>query len=165
MAESEISHYLRKSLLIDTNIFLLIVIGTVDKSLISTFKRTNTFSSEDYDRLIEFLLLFDHYVITPNILTEVSNFLGQLSEPKRSEAFVTLGLLISKLVEIYVPSVTVAKSPNLIKYGLTDSTVIDNASNGVLTLTDDFGLYGKLKVSGKDAINFNHLRTIQPFSQ
>ncbi len=161
MQHSEIFRYSCKGLLLDTNIFLLMVIGMVDRDLIDRFKRTNTFCGDDYDCLIEFLKNFHRFVVTPNILTEVSNLLGQLTEPKRSAAFVTLGRLTTTLFEIYVCSQDLSESTNLVRFGLTDAGLIDFAAENVLTLTDDFRLYGMLRTSGKDAINFNHLRTFQ----
>ncbi len=159
MQYSEIFSYSHKGLLLDTNIFLLMVIGMVDRDLIGRFKRTNTFCGDDFDYLIEFLKNFKRLVVTPNILTEVSNLLGQLVEPKRSRAFATLGILTTRLFEIYVCSRSLSESPNLLLFGLTDAGLIDLASENVLTLTDDFPLYGKLMASGRAAINFNHLRT------
>lgn len=158
MRHFEIFKYSHKGLIIDTNIFLLMVIGTVDRELIVRFKRTNTFCGDDYDCLIGVLKNFKRLVVTPNILTEVSNLLGQLSEPKRSHAFATLGILTTTLFEIYVCSRSLLESPNLVRFGLTDAGLIDLASENVLTLTDDFRLYGKLMASGRAAINFNHLR-------
>ena len=47
-----ISKYARKGLFIDTNILLLFFVGTIEKNLISNFKKTENFIIEDYDLLL-----------------------------------------------------------------------------------------------------------------
>jgi len=144
--------------LVDTNVFLLIVIGKTEKRLIPAFKRTSTYCEEDYDRLLRVLSGFSRIFVTPNILTEVSNLLGQLTDPKRSDARAVLGVILSSLVEIYVPSASISDSIDFRRFGLTDAGIIALPSDDVLILTDDFALYGKLLANGRQVINFNHLR-------
>jgi len=51
------------SALIDTNLALLLVVGTTNKAYISTHKRTKEFTEEDYDQLL-FQLYYSHMILS-----------------------------------------------------------------------------------------------------
>jgi hypothetical protein len=76
--------YRARGILVDTNLLLLFFIGLFDRGQISRFKRTKTYTGEDFDVLDRFLSQFARLITTPNILSEVSNLSGQLGEPVRS---------------------------------------------------------------------------------
>ncbi len=63
------------SLLIDTNLLVLLVVGVVDRKLISTHKRTKTFTESDFDLLVSVLKRFNEIWITSHCLAETSNLL------------------------------------------------------------------------------------------
>src|SRR4051812_13958525 len=63
------------SFLIDTNILLLHVVGSWNRALIPSSKRTSVFTEEDFDLLQETLSAYSPLLVTPAILTEVSNLL------------------------------------------------------------------------------------------
>lgn len=69
---------------LDTNILLLYFVGLLDPQAIPKFKRTDTFVVEDYYTLLAVLQFVSKPITTPNILTEVSNLLGQLPEHLKS---------------------------------------------------------------------------------
>ena len=62
-----------KQIVVDTNLLLLLVIGITDRSLIAKHKRTRSFEAEDFDLLVSVLAGYDQVVVTPHIMTEVSN--------------------------------------------------------------------------------------------
>lgn len=99
--EELFSRYRQKGILIDTNILLLLFVGIVNRERISKFNRTQQFTPEDFDILQEIILYFPKIVTTPNILTEVSNLAGQLSEPERSQCLKKFSQFILKLDENY----------------------------------------------------------------
>ncbi|MDY7005349.1 MAG: hypothetical protein SWX82_15810 [Cyanobacteriota bacterium] len=78
--------YKQKGVIVDTNILLLFFVGSVNKKRISKFNRTEQLLPEDYDVLVEIISYFSKIVVTPNIITEVSNFINQLREPERSQS-------------------------------------------------------------------------------
>lgn len=71
-----------RSALIDTNLFVLLVVGSVNKKYISTHKRTNNFVAEDYDLLMANLDGYQELWITSHCLAEVSNLLKQTDGQK-----------------------------------------------------------------------------------
>ena len=50
-----LSRFYGREVLIDTNILLMYFVGTLDPKLIPTFKRTTTYTVEDYGILVRFL--------------------------------------------------------------------------------------------------------------
>lgn len=70
-------------LLVDTNLLLLYLVGTTNKKRILNFKRTQTYTIEDFDLLSRFMAEFKTLITTPHVLTEVSN-LGNLQGQERA---------------------------------------------------------------------------------
>ncbi|MEH2244567.1 hypothetical protein [Nostoc sp.] len=79
--------YCQKGVLIDTNILLLFLVGSVNQKRITKFNRTQQFIPEHYELLLAFIAKFQKLVTTPNILTEVNSLANQLGEPERSQCF------------------------------------------------------------------------------
>jgi hypothetical protein len=52
----------------------------------------------------------------------------------------------------------IVQEPHFVKIGVTDSGIFQLARSGILVLTDDAGLSGKLEKNDHDVLNFNHLR-------
>ena len=155
-----VQRYRTTGVLVDTNILLLLFVGSVESRLIERFKRTMArgFKVSDYELLMNFLKLFESRVVTtPHILTEVSNLAGQLGSQKQ-RFFSHFAKGISRLIEYYEPSENLAQAESFVKFGLTDTAIIDLVKGQFLVLTDDFRLYNYLGKQGVDVINFNHLR-------
>lgn len=155
-----LSRYYTKGIIIDTNILLLYLVGSVNRERISRFKRTQQFISEDYDRLLEILENFQKIIITPNILTEVNSLANQLGEPEKTQCLIKFTLLISQITEEYIESVAVASHNVFFRFGLTDCGIMLLAEDKYLVLTDDLKLYLYLKAIGIDTVNFNNLRSL-----
>jgi len=155
-----LSRFRGRDVLIDTNILLMYVVGTLDPKLIPTFKRTKIFTVDDYTILLRFLQYFPSIVTTPNILTEVSNLAGQMAEPRRTAVFQTFAQALKVIPERYVHSITAAENTTFVRFGLTDAVIARVARGEVLVLTDDFKLSHHLERSGLAVVNFNHLRML-----
>ncbi|MDJ0601003.1 MAG: PIN domain-containing protein [Crocosphaera sp.] len=153
-----LNRYQNKGIVIDTNILLLLIVGTANRKRISQFKRTQQFIPEDYDLLIELINLFPKIIITPNILTEVNSLTNQIGEPERSKCFAIFAQLISEIEECALSSQEIVKNNGFIKFGLTDCGIIELSKNQYLVLTDDLKLSNYLQKLGIDSINFNHLK-------
>ena len=155
-----LARYRNKGLLIDTGLLLLLIVGILDPSRITRFKRTQTFSVEDYDLLKKIVNLFAKLATTPNILTEVSNLLRQLPTESRHDFSRVFTNAIEQVEEHYQPSRELARRSHFPVFGLTDSSIIDSCKGKYLVLTDDLPLSAYLTNLGLDAINFNHLRPL-----
>jgi hypothetical protein len=155
-----LARYRSKGLLIDTNLLLLYIIGIYDQDRIPKFKRTMTFTIDEFLLLSTVFDSFDKIITTPSILTEVSNLSGQLPNKLHSYFYSEFAIRIPILEERYTYSGTISASDHFNKFGLTDSGIVDVAKDNYLVLTDDLKLFGYLQNLGIDAINFNHIRSI-----
>lgn len=153
-----ISRYRKSGILVDTNILLLYFVGYVDPKRIPLFKRTAHFAIEDYTLLNKLLGYFEKIVTTPNILSEVNSLSQQFGEPDKTKFFLNFSEQIEIIDEHYIESKAVAIHEAFVKFGLTDSVIINLSSNRFLVLTDDFRLSQYLSHQNIDVINFNHIR-------
>ena len=147
----------KRKLLVDTNILLLYIVGSLSLDRIARHKRTDTFTVEDYWLLEGLLRKFSGIVVTPNILTEVSNLLGYTDKKTRESLLILLGSLVRIFEEHYVRSMEAVEAAEFSRLGLADSSIL-SCPTDLTVLTDDLHLYLALQRRGVDVINFNHLR-------
>lgn len=147
-------------IIVDTNLLLLLLIGSHSPTLISSFKRTTRYTASDFDLLVEALTCFSTLLTTAHILTEVSNLAGQLGDPTRQDVMRDLAEIIPVLSELPMPAAEAASDSAFPRFGLTDIAILQQASAGkYLVMTDDFRLSQYLASIGVEVFNFNHLRT------
>lgn len=147
-----------KPITIDCNVLLLLIVGSVDTSYISTFKRTDMFDEDDYFLLIK-LIRGSSIILTPNILTEASNLLETLNKKLESKLLIQLREVISQITEKTFSSAHLSNSDIFLKLGLSDSSIIALALAGVIPITIDFDLVGQLLSKRCSVINFHHVRS------
>ncbi len=152
--------YRKAGILLDTNILMMYFVGAFRREIIPIFKRTQTFTIEDYYTLLNIISYFEKVVTTPNILTEVSNLLGQLAEHLKLGCFENFASGITGLDEHYLPSIDIAKTEEFKRFGITDAGILSLARDKYLVLTDDFRLSQYLQTKGVDVLNFNNIRVI-----
>lgn len=148
-------------LLIDSNLLVLFLVGSVDPRQIEQFKRPRQYTPEDFKLLCSFAAGFNSLVTTPNILTEASNLTGQLAGPLRGRVFAALATLTRAptSVERYFPSADVVEELAFLSLGLTDAAILLAATEPAAVLTDDLDLYLRLAAENPHVYNFNHLRS------
>jgi hypothetical protein len=156
--EIAIEKYCTKGVVIDTNLLLVYAVGCHDPRWIEKFSRTHSYSADDFSLLSKFVSRFSVVVSTPNILTEVSNLLGQLPGGVKPSCFEELRKQILLLNEEFLPSRDASSSKHFVRFGLTDSAIMGVSKNRYLVLTDDLKLAFLLEKFGFDVLNFNHLR-------
>ncbi len=147
-----------RTLLLDTNLLLLLAVGRCDYRLIPRFRRTSIFTVEDYALLEEIVAEYRGLVTTPNVLTEVSNLAGQLGEPARRAVFERLRDDIKTMDERRVLSREAVDADPFVRFGLTDTVIGVLASADLLVLSTDLPLTNRLLQAALPAVNFNHLR-------
>ncbi len=153
-----INRYKSRGILVDTNILLLLFVGTTNPTRIRRFKRTQQFTEADYDLLVALLDEFSKIITTPNILTEVNSLINQLGEPERQLCLSIFAQGIGTLEENYQESSIIGRSPEFTRFGLTDCGIKEVAREQYLVLSDDLRFINSLYAAGIDAVNFNHLR-------
>lgn len=162
---SKIRRHLRSGVLVDTNLLLVYFVGLYDSvsgyQVINNFKYTKgRYDTGDFDVLIALLERFDTRITTPHILTEVSNMLGQLSDPARTTCFELLKQTIPSLHELSISSTQLSDDEAFLKFGIADTAIRKVAEDSYLVLTDDFRLAGYLDRIGIDALNFHHIKLL-----
>lgn len=150
-----IKKYKQKGLLIDTNIFLLYLVGSIKPSLLSKFSSKNLFLENDIDKLSKFIAYFDVKITTPHILTEVSNLIRRDTDLRE-----TLRVDIEMLSEIFLESRKLIKHTAFNTFGLTDTAIINNPKDSFRVATDDMPLFQYLINSQIDVVSLDQIRAI-----
>ena len=148
----------KRHVLIDANLLVLLVVGIADISLISRHKRTRAFLDKDFSLLLQILSGFKTILVTPTVMTEASNLLGQATGPDRDLVMSTLATLISKFEEEYIRSIDATHQSDFLRLGLTDAVILRSAGAVDCIITADLDLYLALSKAGHNVVNFNHVR-------
>lgn len=144
---------------VDTNLMILLVVGSCSRSLIAVHKRLTAYSNADFDLLLGMISTYDKIVVTPNALTEVSNLLGYgVVEPYRTSLYKRLKVIAEQADERYEPSRFVVAEPEYPRIGIADCAWLRCLDLKVELLTDDVHLYLAAMGRGLVAYNFNHFR-------
>lgn len=162
MVAQLIAKYRNTGLLIDTNLLVRLIVGTLDRKLIK-FNRADSrpFTEEDFDLLVEFATLFTRIVSTPHILTELSNLTGKLDSKRHSEVREIIKIFVLKKVdEAQVSAADIVQHEMFVRLGMADTAIHLIAPGKYLVLTDELALVGTLRKRGIDVINFNNIRML-----
>ena len=147
-----------RGVLIDTNLLVLLIVGSVNRDRIHGFKRTSDYSPADWDLLTGLLEKIPRRFATAHILAEVSN-LTDLREPELETARDILRNFISQIEELAIPSSDACKSTYYYRLGLTDAAIgLAAKQRGCSVVTNDSDLYRALLEEGASVIKFDHLR-------
>ena len=140
---------------VDTNLFLLFVVGSEAPTLIAKHRRLETYSAADYNALLRLLRPPGRILVTPNTLTETSNLLSQHGEPERSRLFRRFRRIIHSSQEVVIASAAAADSPYFEKLGLTDAALLEAVAADTPLVTMDIDLYLAGLTKGADlVVNF-----------
>lgn len=151
--------YRKKGAIVDTNILLLFIVGCYDARLALVFKRTKKYDSTDFKIIKEIIACFSKIIVLPNILTEISNLLGQFSEAQRQSILSALPSHFTVWEELYIPSFDASRWKYFPQFGLTDSAIALLAAKEYLVITDDGRFSALLQGLQIDVVNFNHMRS------
>jgi hypothetical protein len=150
------------TLLIDTMLLTLFIVGTASRDYISKHRKLQPYGTIDFDILVDFVSRASDIIVTPNILTETSNWVKMIREPARSHVAETFQLLIGVFKEQYIASGEASLDVEFSRLWLTDSVSLRELANGHVLLTSDFDLYAAALQRGFRAVNFNDLRAAMP---
>lgn len=152
--------HLRRRLLLDTNVLLLLILANVDADRVGRGSLSK-FEWVDFLALHLICESFSTLLTTPHILTEVCHLGSKdVDGPKR-------GLLYELLLKRYGDS-TAEQSislsslglPSLLRIGVADSVTEALCDGNTLLISDDRELCGIVGRRGNHAVNFNHVRDI-----
>lgn len=161
--------YKSRGVLVDTSLLLVLYVGIYDPDQVERFNRTRriggsseVFTRRDFEYILSFVDQFERVTTTPHILTEVSNFLGQLKGDASDGSRTAFARHVaSSATQEYSPdSELLTGKPEFIPLGLTDTSIIEVAAEPYLVFTTDYKLHGILTSKGIPAFNYNHCRPI-----
>lgn len=143
---------------IDSNLLVLLAVGSVDRNQVGRHRRARSFAPEDYDRLMVIVAALERVLVTPNTLTEASNLLESGSDPRFLTA---LRLIVEKSEEIVVASADATRNDAFLRLGLADVVLLEAISKTRPLLTTDLDLY--LAAAGREAgaaFNFTYYQAL-----
>lgn len=149
-----------RTILIDSNLLLVLMVASVDRDQVARFKRTRRYTAEDADLLLKYVAQFDQVLVTPHVLTETSNMTGQMTGRLLDDVRILTAALVPTWVEQREASVDVVGDPMFRRFGLTDAAIRRAATRETTVLTDDLELFAYLTNVGVSAVNFNHIRPL-----
>lgn len=148
----------RRVIAVDANLLVLLVVGLTDEKLVEKHKRTTSFQQDDFQLLTEILSGYEEILLTPHVLTEVSNLTSQIGDPAKSKIRSTFAALMNTHPEIYEKSSTTGKHYLFARLGLTDCGLLSLVENGNPLITVDLSLYLAACKLSDNVFNFNHIR-------
>jgi hypothetical protein len=154
-----IEKYRAKGALVDTNLLVLLLVGTINKQRILNFKRTQDFTIEDFELLTRLIDWFGKIFTTPHVLSRVSD-LTDLSGKELREIRQKLKLVVEQIEESYDESRVLVGDPIFERLGLADAAIGTVCSREILVLTADVNLQLAVQQRGWDALNFHHVREL-----
>jgi rRNA-processing protein FCF1 len=147
-------------ILVDTNLLVLLIVGSVNRERVSQFKRTSDYSPADWDPLIGILEQISRRYTLPHVLAEVST-LTDLKGTELEAARAIFRNLIATMSELDVRSAEACANVLFVRLGLTDSAIAVAAKvRGCSVLTNDAALYSALAAEGFYVAMFNHFRQL-----
>lgn len=147
-----------RSVLLDTNLLLLLVVGLYDKDSISKHKRTSCFVPEDFDLLVECIDGYEVLWVTSHCLAEVSNLLMQTNERHAKGLMECLSRLVAEAKESRIPKEVIFENRIVTRIGIADTGLAVKSKRVTCVFTVDFDLYREIANRGHRVVNFNHLR-------
>ena len=145
---------MRKSILIDTQLLVLLVVRLTNPDFISRRKRLTPVYNQTHLLALQSILSRARKLIcTAHVLAEASNLLRQIADPMRSEIMATFKRFIDSADERHVQGSRAAEQPSFIRLGLTDAAILSLDPIEVEILTVDHGLHIASLDKGFDARN------------
>ena len=160
------TQYRNRGLLLDTSPLLLLYLGLYAPEQIERFPRTRSegFTRKDYEFILTFAGGFNRLITTPHILTEVSNFLGQLHGHVRDGCFEAFARHVTEVTthEQLPTAEKLARKAEFVPFGITDTSIAEVAAETYLVLTTDARLNTHLARQGIASLNYNNFRLLLP---
>ena len=150
-----------ETILIDTQLLVLLVVGLASRDYIGKHKNLNGptgYSVGDFELLLGIVSRASRLLVTPHVLAETSNLVRQGNKSALDHMMMTFKGLLDDAYEQHVPGKVAAHGPSFVSLGLTDAALLEAARPGAILLTADFDLYRTALEAGRRVENFNHRR-------
>jgi len=125
------------SVVIDTNVFILLIVGLINPSDIEKHKRLSIYKAEHFDLLVSMLSKYDTILTCPNVITEIDNLLNKTSGENRNKYLAVIKKIILDSEERYKKSKDACSDWMFNEIGLTDTIVLSLAKEAQLLISGD----------------------------
>ncbi|MCG9229893.1 PIN domain-containing protein [Vibrio diabolicus] len=161
MLDELLSKYRKNGVMLDTNLLVMYLIGLYDRELVPNFKRTEKYSTDQFDFLHYYVGEFSKLIVTPHVLAETWNFIEKLPQSDFNAFLDKVLPNIDLFEEEHINKSILIKAEGFNLIGITDMAVIKAAkATSCLVITDDLRAYKQFYDNGVDSINMNHLLPI-----
>ena len=148
-----------RSIAIDANMLLVYVVGNRHPEYLGVKRRLKEYMPEDYRTLCDILSRFDRIILTPNVVTECSDLLGDSHEFNDAKHVLReLVCSVQYVDESYVPSSIATTMKQYMFLGVADCTMLSLVDSDTVLLTADSQLAREAQAINPSCINFNHCR-------
>ena len=148
-----------KKILIDANVLVVIIVGQIRQTLLSSVSTGDlTLTPQDYTLITNEIGAFEASVTTPYLLAEVNTLFPKPDENTLIDCRRTLASYIPWLENNYVIPEVLADDNSFASFGIADISILHAASADTLVLTADWALYGLLEHRGCSVIHYEVLR-------
>lgn len=138
---------------------VVLTVGMVDRRLVGQHRRTRTFTPESFDFLLDMVLGAEQIVVTPHVLAETSNLLGQDDDPRCRALREKLREMIGIYPERHVAALELSRHEHYLRLGIADCGILSVVGDDAVLVTDDLPLYLAAAAQHPSrALNFTHLR-------
>ncbi|GHU87425.1 hypothetical protein AGMMS49944_30390 [Spirochaetia bacterium] len=129
-----------RDVIIDTNIFILFLVGQINENKIKNYTRNSLYTKEDYYFLLNILSNYDRIITSPNILTEVDNILNRITGEDKYKYLVLVRTIYKQTIEKYIKTDIVSQNWFFDSLGITDSAILMMAKESELLISGDSSL-------------------------
>lgn len=116
---------------IDTNLLLLLVVGSASLAYIGMHRRLAKVSENDFDMLVSAIEPFSEILLIPQVVAEVSNLSAQIGQPAAGAIRETLGRLVESTTEVPVESISAVQRAEFSYLGVTDAALLHLCSTRI----------------------------------
>ncbi len=145
-------------LVLDANMLIVFVVGTVEPKLLGSIKRVKEYQPTDFDLLSTYLNLFDEIILLPKTISEASNLLRHVKGERRQDCLYVLASIARSGVGRYLPSVLAVEQPEYQSLGVTDAAILCVLDEDTFLLSADLDLCLAATFRSREAQYFWHLR-------
>ena len=111
--------------IVDTNLLGLLIVGSASRSYIKAHKRIGAdFTTDHFELLVELLARFDNIILLPQVISETSNLIRQISYPARNHIQIVLKNIVESSPEFPVTSLDGIGRSEYYQLGVTDACIL-----------------------------------------
>lgn len=143
---------------LDTNLFIVFIIGYIDINLIPKVKRLSAYNTDDFNLISNIFDSSEKLVITNSIVTETCNLLDSLNNNYEYKVFKIMIEYLKNAHDKTINMIDIINNPAFIKFGFTDAEIYQLSNQGCVVFTDDLKLYHFVSNQGKIVYNIKHIR-------